>query len=112
MVSSSVDDVGLMHGFYRDWMGRQEGIFDELQSSVASPNSDDDEGDADARLSELVERATAHYIEYYHAKSRVAQDNVFLVFSPTWLTPLERSFLWITGFKPGLVFQITYTNPV
>ncbi|CAM8966668.1 unnamed protein product [Rhodiola kirilowii] len=99
LVSGTVDNDESMHQFFHDWMSRQEAILDELQRSVSNPNFDGDS-------SELVERVTAHYNEYYHAKSRVAHDNVFLLFSPTWLTPLERSFLWIAGFKPGLAFQI------
>uniref|UniRef100_A0A7N0TPD1 DOG1 domain-containing protein n=1 Tax=Kalanchoe fedtschenkoi TaxID=63787 RepID=A0A7N0TPD1_KALFE len=106
LVSSSVDDVESMHGFYRDWIGRQEAVLHELQRSAANPNSDGGDEGAEARLGELVERVTEHYNEYYNAKSRVAYDNVFLVFSPTWLTPFERSFLWVAGFKPGLAFQI------
>ncbi|CAM8892190.1 unnamed protein product [Rhodiola kirilowii] len=103
LVSSSIDDLESMHRFFEDWMSRQEEVLDELQSSVTNPNSDEN---GEQRLSELIERVTSHYGEYYDAKSRVAHDNVFLVFSPTWLTPFERSFLWIAGFKPGLALQI------
>lgn len=102
LVSSSVDDAESMHTFFREWMNRQEGVLTELQRSITSPNSDESE----SGHSELLGRVMSHYTEYYVAKSRVGQDNVFLLFSPTWLSPLERSFLWIGGFKPGLAFQI------
>lgn len=36
----------------------------------------------------------------------MANRNVFLVFSPTWFTPFERTFFWIAGFKPDLAFRI------
>ncbi|GFY82383.1 SAC domain-containing protein 8 [Actinidia rufa] len=48
----------------------------------------------------------SHYQEYYEEKSLAANRDVFLVFFPTWFTPLERAFFWIAGFKPGLEFRL------
>ncbi|KAG6643425.1 hypothetical protein CIPAW_09G210800 [Carya illinoinensis] len=62
-------------------------------------------------LKDLVSRILAHYQEYYDEKSRVAQRDIFLLFSPIWLTSLEHTFLWISSFKPSLTFQLI-TNSV
>ncbi|KAG7965105.1 hypothetical protein I3843_09G207000 [Carya illinoinensis] len=61
-------------------------------------------------LKDLVSRILAHYQEYYDEKSRVAQRDIFLLFSPIWLTSLEHT-LWISSFKPSLTFQLI-TNSV
>ncbi|XP_030927775.1 protein DOG1-like 4 [Quercus lobata] len=92
--------------FLEGWMVRQEHYLDELLSAQQHCHDMQDED-----IKELCSRMLAHYQEYYEAKSRIAQRDVFLAFSPTWLTSFERTFLWIAGFKPGIVFRIV-TNSV
>ncbi|XP_058749600.1 protein DOG1-like 4 [Vicia villosa] len=57
-------------------------------------------------LQTLVSKVTAHLKEYYTVKWRAAHEDVVVFFSPTWVTPLENSYLWITGWKPSTVFRI------
>ncbi|CAI0425323.1 unnamed protein product [Linum tenue] len=57
-------------------------------------------------LRDLVNRVLTHYQHYFEEKSRVTQSDVFVLFSPPWFSALERSFLWIAGFKPGLAFRV------
>lgn len=57
-------------------------------------------------LEDLISRVLSHYQQYYEEKSRISQFNIFLVFSPPWFTSLERTFLWVAGFKPALVFKL------
>lgn len=90
------DQEAAFTAFLEGWLVRQEHYLEELMSSVAS------EGD----LQELVSRILAHYQQYYDEKSKIAERDIFLVFSPTWFTPLETAFLWIAGFRPGLVFRL------
>ncbi|KAM4090615.1 hypothetical protein ACJW30_09G075700 [Castanea mollissima] len=92
--------------FLEGWMVRQENYLDELLSGQQHCHDMQDED-----IKELCSRMLAHYQEYFEAKSRIAHRDVFLAFSPTWLTSLERTFLWIAGFKPGMVFRIV-TNSV
>lgn len=92
---------GSFENFFEGWLVRQEHYLDELVS--AEQNCDESSEDD---LRELVCRILAHYQQYYEEKSKIAKLNVFLVFSPTWFTSLERAFLWIAGFKPGLAFRI------
>ncbi|GFY83786.1 hypothetical protein Acr_03g0005600 [Actinidia rufa] len=61
-------------------------------------------------VKDLISRVLSHYQEYYEEKSRVVKRDVFLVFSPTWFTPLERAFFWIAGFRPGLAFRIVVAS--
>lgn len=105
---SSIDNAGSFQAFFEGWLVRQKQFLDELlsaqeSSTTASRTETDVVGD-------LIARVLAHYQEYYDKKSRMAHRNVFLAFSPTWFTPLERTFLWIAGFKPGLVCRLALSS--
>ncbi|CAN1134248.1 Protein ZW2 [Linum perenne] len=87
--------------FFQGWLVRQEHYLDELltvKSNIHQTRPDD--------LRELVNRVLTHYQHYYEEKSRLAQSDIFVLFSPPWFSALERSFLWIAGFKPGLAFRV------
>ncbi|MCD7447040.1 hypothetical protein HAX54_021673 [Datura stramonium] len=86
--------------FLEGWLTRQEQYLNEL--IVAQQDNFGEE----SVMRDLISRVLAHYQEYYEEKSRMTQRNVFLVFSPPWFSPLERSFLWIAGFSPGLAFTL------
>ncbi|XP_059296483.1 protein RESPONSE TO ABA AND SALT 1-like [Lycium ferocissimum] len=98
---SSYDDNSF-ELFLEGWLIRQEQFLDELIVAQDTFDVESQEG----IMRDLITRVLAHYQEYYEEKSRMSHRNVFRVFSPTWFTPLERSFLWITGFKPGLAFTL------
>ncbi|KAL6138890.1 hypothetical protein ACLB2K_064169 [Fragaria x ananassa] len=87
--------------FFEGWLVRQEHYLDELQSAQQRAHEA-----RDVDLRDLVSRVLLHYQQYYEEKSRIAQRDVFLVFSPTWFTSLERALLWIAGFNPGLAFRL------
>lgn len=103
--SCSSHDDNFFEVFLVGWFIRQEQFQNELV--VAQDTFDDQEND----MRGLIHRVLAHYQQYYEEKSRMTHRNVFRVFSPTWFSPLERSFLWITGFNPGLVFNLV-TNSI
>ncbi|KAL8457853.1 hypothetical protein ACS0TY_035647 [Phlomoides rotata] len=39
-------------------------------------------------------------------RARAADQDVFLLISPPWLSSFERSLLWISGFRPSMFFPI------
>lgn len=84
-----------MEPFYSGWLSRQEQL---LQDLLTTPR------DNPVLLKSLIDRTFAHYHEYYYQKSRLAARDVLLIFSPSWFNPYERTFLWITGFKPSMAF--------
>ncbi|KAL6998436.1 hypothetical protein U1Q18_008563 [Sarracenia purpurea var. burkii] len=94
--------------FFEGWLVRQEHYLDELLCARrrCQEHSRRDDAVAEEDLRDLIARVLSHYQEYYEEKSRAASRNVFLVFSPTWFTPFERTFFWIAGFKPGLAFRL------
>lgn len=85
--------------FFQGWLVRQEHYLEELRSALRNESCDED-------LRDLIARVLAHYQQYYEEKSRIANRDVALVFSPPWFSPFEQSFFWIAGFKPGLAFRI------
>ncbi|KAG5582795.1 hypothetical protein H5410_053422 [Solanum commersonii] len=100
--SSSHDD-NCFEVFLEGWLIRQEQFLNEL---VVAQDTFDDQESQENDMRDLISRVLAHYQEYYEEKSRMTHRNVFRAFSPTWFSPLERSFLWITGFNPGLIFNL------
>ncbi|XP_057476665.1 protein ZW2-like [Actinidia eriantha] len=99
--SNHHNNAGSFEFFFEGWLVRQEHLLDELlcmQQRCHESHVDD--------VKDLISRVLSHYQEYYEEKSRAVKRDVFLVFSPTWFTPLERAFFWIAGFRPGLAFRI------
>ncbi|KAI3952002.1 hypothetical protein MKX01_004235 [Papaver californicum] len=84
--------------FLEGWLVRQEHYLDELTTTA--------ESNIDTVLRDLIERVLSHYKQYYDAKSLLSKQDVFILFSPVWFSSLEKSFLWITGFRPCLAIRI------
>ncbi|WMV44888.1 hypothetical protein MTR67_038273 [Solanum verrucosum] len=94
--------VGSFEAFLQGWFLRQEQFLNEL--TITQTTLDE------SIMRNLISRILAHYQEYYEEKSRMSHINVFYMFSPSWFTPLEKSFLWIAGFKPGLAFPLVMNS--
>ncbi|KAI3900983.1 hypothetical protein MKW92_027716 [Papaver armeniacum] len=88
--------------FLEGWLVRQEHYLDELTTTTESNIYEKH----DSVLRDLIERVRAHYQQYYEAKSLLSKQDVFILFSPVWFSTLEKSFLWITGFRPCLAIKI------
>nr|GEY81794.1 protein DOG1-like 4 [Tanacetum cinerariifolium] len=58
----------------------------------------------DEELRVLVQQVLSHYQEYFDEKSKAAESDVFLMFSPPWFSSFERTLLWASGFKPSIAF--------
>ncbi|MCL7035586.1 hypothetical protein MKW94_011365 [Papaver nudicaule] len=89
--------------FFEGWLVRQEHYLDELATTITESNIYEKH---DSDLRDLIERVLAHYQQYYEAKSLLSKQDVFILFSPVWFSTLEKSFLWITGFRPCLAIRI------
>ncbi|KAM7271027.1 hypothetical protein ACFE04_030241 [Oxalis oulophora] len=100
---SSACNVEVFEEFLQGWLVRQERYMDELLSAQSEGSTSSSTED---RQKDLVNRVLNHYHQYYEEKSRIAQHNIFLVFSPHWLSSLERALLWIAGFRPSLAFKL------
>lgn len=105
MSSESNGDAGqgidAFQAFLHGWMLRQQHFLEQLLSAQRNFSQC-----SDCDLEGLASRVLAHYRDYYAHKSRAAHRNVFRVFSPSWLTPLELSFFWIAGINPALALRL------
>ncbi|XP_031265282.1 protein DOG1-like 4 [Pistacia vera] len=88
--------------FLDGWLIRQQDLFDRLILAIKPENIHK----SDDQHQTLIDEVLCHYKQYYEEKSITAREDVFLFFSPPWFTSFERTFLWIGGFKPSLVFKI------
>ncbi|KAL8232543.1 hypothetical protein R6Q57_002321 [Mikania cordata] len=100
-IKSHNSDLTDFNTFFQGWLRRQENFREQLQSTLAAFHRFSDQ-----HLRDLIARVLAHYQQYYDHKSRIANHDVSLVFSPPWFSCFEQSFFWIAGFKPGLAFRI------
>lgn len=90
--------------FFERWLLQQQTLLDDLLSLLHSPPQDD-AVKAETR-DRLFEQVISHYNRYYEEKSSAANRNPFPFFSPPWLTPFERTLLWVSGFKPSIIFRL------
>lgn len=86
---------------FQSWLIRQQKYLHQLISTL---NNSQDK--LESELKTLVSQVLSHYLQYYVAKSEAARENVFIMFAPPWFSSFEHTFLWVSGFKPGLAFKI------
>ncbi|KAI3470891.1 hypothetical protein Pfo_027554 [Paulownia fortunei] len=94
--------------FFERWLIRQEHYLQDLLQVMECSSCGDEENEQ--RCKELIDQIIAHYTQYFVAKTRIVQENVFLVLTPTWFSSFERAYLWIGGFRPGLAFRLVINN--
>ncbi|KAK8563901.1 hypothetical protein V6N13_005876 [Hibiscus sabdariffa] len=100
----SNDGGGSFNAFFEGWLVRHEHYLEELLSVQQRQESQEHD------LKDLISRVLSHYQQYFEEKSRLAQRDVFLVFSPTWFTSFESASLWISGFKPGFALRLVFDS--
>lgn len=89
--------------FLEDWTKNQQNF---LQKLLLLSGSSDQSFDKDEECKELVAEVLAHYQQYYEEKNRAVNEDVFVMLSPPWLSSFERALLWVSGFKPTMVFPL------
>ncbi|KAJ4980729.1 hypothetical protein NE237_031566 [Protea cynaroides] len=85
--------------FYNQWLNQHEANLKELLSVPRDPSHDQ-------LHRALVSKVGTHYKQYYTMKWAAAQLDVLGIFCPTWFTPLENAYHWITGWKPSMLFRL------
>ncbi|PON56476.1 TGA transcription factor [Trema orientale] len=43
---------------------------------------------------------------YFEERTTITGEGVFTIFSAPWLSSIEQTYLWITGFKPSLILRL------
>lgn len=94
--------------FYGKWIWKLEEILHQLVDVLKKKN--EVVVLSEQELQALVSKVTTHIKEYYTVKWGLAHEDVLVFFSPTWLTPLENAYNWVTGWKPSTAFKLLPKN--
>ncbi|KAK6131091.1 hypothetical protein DH2020_035167 [Rehmannia glutinosa] len=109
---ASVSENGIMgrdnfQEFFISWKDEQNHYLHDL---ITASRASTPVALTDPSLCGLVDRAVAHYEEYYKTKTKWAKKDVLLLLSPPWNTPLEDAFLWVGGWRPTTAFHLLYSK--
>ncbi|XP_051150746.1 protein ZW2-like [Andrographis paniculata] len=101
-MAASSTSASAFASFYGDWISRHEELLRRLDRLI----SPEDGFDRCRECREMIPTVMAHYRELFREKARLAAADVFLALSPPWLSSFERALLWISGFRPSMLFPI------
>ncbi|XP_064944584.1 protein DOG1-like 4 [Musa acuminata AAA Group] len=88
-----------MDAFFVSWLARLDELRSDLLAAlIHRPHL----------ILPAVDAILDHYREYRDARARHADADVLDVISHSWLTPFERTFLWVAGWKPSLAFRLLF----
>ncbi|CAI0398280.1 unnamed protein product [Linum tenue] len=79
---------------YARWLEDDLRHMSELRTGLHAHLSDGD-------LRVTVDRYVSHYDEIFRLKGAAAKSDVFHLITGMWVTPAERCFLWMGGFRPS-----------
>lgn len=85
---------------YARWLDEHQRHMSDLRAALSSPLAP-----PDPDLRALVDAAMAHYEQAFRLKSAATRGDVFHVMSGMWVSPAERFFLWLGGFRPSEVLR-------
>nr|XP_043623014.1 protein DOG1-like 3 [Erigeron canadensis] len=92
--------------FYETWYEQLHDQIRQLTKAPRPPTTDD----GDKQLIQLVNKVMLHFSEFYRVKSLAVNQDVLSIFSAKWSTTMERSLLWIAGWRPTTAFHLIYTE--
>ena len=85
---------------YARWLDDDLRMTSELRAAV--------EGHLpDGNLRAIVDGYMSHYDEIFELKSVGAKSDVFHLMTGMWMSPAERCFLWIGGFRPSKLIEVS-----
>lgn len=91
---------------YGHWVAEQQRKTAQLRNVLQSSISD-------VELHMVVENVLSHYHDLFRLKADAAKADVFYLVSGVWRTSIERFFLWIGGFRPSEIVNVTtFSGPL
>ncbi|CAJ2630758.1 transcription factor HBP-1b(c1) [Trifolium pratense] len=84
---------------YARWVDEHQRLINDIRLAINSQIGDNE-------LHLLVDGAMTHYDELYKLKSIGAKADVFHILSGLWITPAERCFMWLGGFRSSELLKI------
>ncbi|XP_042471001.1 bZIP transcription factor TGA10-like isoform X2 [Zingiber officinale] len=103
----SSDAASIFDMEYGRWVEEHHRLMMELRAAVQ-------EHPPENRLRMFVDSCVAHYDQMMSLKHMVIKTDVFHLLSGTWLTPAERCFMWMGGFRPSdlLKMPLSHIEPL
>ncbi|CAN6214303.1 unnamed protein product [Urochloa humidicola] len=89
---------------YARWLEEHQRHMTDLRVALSSPQI----GEDDLRV--LVDGAMAHYGEMFRLKSAATRHDVFHVLSGMWVSPAERFFMWLGGFRSSELLKVLLSS--
>ncbi|EMS58934.1 Transcription factor HBP-1b(c1) [Triticum urartu] len=83
---------------YARWLDDHQRHINNLRVAVIA-----DMGDDELRI--LVESVLLHYDEFFRLKNLATKSDVFHVLSGMWMSPAERFFMWLGGFRSSEILK-------
>ncbi|KAI4310684.1 hypothetical protein MLD38_035642 [Melastoma candidum] len=84
---------------YARWQEEHHRLMCELRAAMQENLSENE-------LQLFVDNALAHHDEILNLRSIMAKSDVFHLVSGMWMTPAERCFMWIGGFRPSALIKV------
>uniref|UniRef100_A0A0D9WP39 DOG1 domain-containing protein n=1 Tax=Leersia perrieri TaxID=77586 RepID=A0A0D9WP39_9ORYZ len=84
---------------YARWLDDHQRHINDLRVAMNAPIGDDD-------LRVLVDGVMAHYDHVFRLKGLATKIDVFHVLSGMWLSPAERFFMWLGGFRSSELLKV------
>ncbi|KAJ1409903.1 hypothetical protein SESBI_22372 [Sesbania bispinosa] len=92
-------DAAMFDVEYARWLEEHQKLVGELRAALQEHLHENE-------LRLYVENCLAHYDQVMNLKSIVAKTDIFHLVNGIWMTPMERSFMWIGGFRPSQLIKI------
>ena len=84
---------------YGRWVEEHSKLMFQLRAALS-------EHLADEQLQSFVNGGMAQHEELLNLKGAMARADVFHLLSGVWVSPAERCFLWLGGFRPSEVIKV------
>jgi transcription factor TGA len=86
---------------YARWLDDHQRHINNLRVAVVTNMSDEE-------LRILVESVMLHYDDLFRLKSFATKSDVFHVMSGMWMSPAERFFMWLGGFRSSELLKVLF----
>ena len=84
---------------YARWLDEHQHHMNDLRVALSAQIGDDD-------LGVLVDGVMLHYDEMFRLKGVATRTDVFHVLSGMWMSPAERFFMWLGGFRSSELLKV------
>lgn len=84
---------------YARWLDDHQRHINDLRVALNAQISDDE-------LRVLVDAVMMHYDQVFRLKSFATKSDVFHVLSGMWMSPAERFFMWLGGFRSSELLKV------